>query len=374
MRNNPVYQLLVTSGDQGLLAANQTVEDLLPGQLGIFSRLTGRTANPANPGELREIFFGLGVDKNLDGTKDDVFLSAGQFIQTQGLLAMEKKAYTAPQTKTILIENMRAVPSTEYGLKFHFVSGELLQINGYQTPVKTYVVKTPDPSACPTCANCGNCNCVILAKMFKEAIDADLDNVVQAKMIHNSSIGGPVEVSLDKWQDWVDNPANVDECLALEITVRSEDVYRWCQIPMNYNWLREVDYNVSAIGGFQQTPADITVTQNIVYEQGGSYDMKWYEYFAGGWYGRPGIFRQLAVNGLPQREFFYTVDDTKKYDQYTFLYNLSSISGWRKYENNLETTVAIPIDDKSTTAAFETAINAIRTALQDYPGNAFVPL
>jgi hypothetical protein len=368
MRNNPVYQVLAPSGNQALLAADKTVEDLLPGQLGIFSRLTGKTANPVNPGELTGIFFGLGVDTDLDGKTDDVFFSAGQFIQAKGLLDMGKKPYVAPVKKVVEITDLKAVPSTEYGFRFYFVSGELNQIYGYQVPTMTFMVRTPDPSLCPTCENCGGCNCVILAKLLSEQINLNSEHMVVAEMIDED---GTV---ITDWDAFVADEANAEKCLGLRISVNSEKIWLWCQIPMNYNWLREVDFEIAPVGGFQQTPATLEVTQQLVYEQGAAYDLKWYEYFAGGWNGRPGVYRQFAVNGLPQRGFYYGIDDTKKYNQYTFLYNLRSVSGWFEHDNNLETIVAIATTDTATKTAFETAINDIRTVLQKFPGDAFQPL
>jgi hypothetical protein len=368
MRNNPVYQILAPSGNQALLAAGKTVQDLLPGQLGIFSRLTNQVLNPANPAELTGIYMALGVDENVDGVVDNVFFSAGQYIQSRGFLAMEKKAYTAPVTKIVKITNLQAVPSTEYGFRIYFTSGELLQINGFQTPIKTYMVRTPDPSLCPTCENCGGCNCQILAKMLAEAINTDNEKLLTAAVLDDT---GAVVTDVDAW---IADTANAEKCLSLQLTANNEQIWRWCAIPMNYNWLREVDFKVAIVGGFQQTPCTVATTQELVYEQGSGYDLKWQEYFAGGWYGRPGVFRQYAVNGLPQLGFYYTIDDTKKYNQYSFLYDLRSDSGWRHYDNNLETNVCIPNTDTATIGAFEAAINAIITALKDATGNYFVPL
>ena len=45
------------------------------------------------------------------------------------------------------------------------------------------------------------------------------------------------------------------------------------------------------------------------------------EYHAGGWNGRPGIYRALTATGLAADGYLYFADDTKKYNQIQLVYD-----------------------------------------------------
>ena len=77
-RNNDVFAVLPTVGNQVLLAAGNPVSSLLPGQLGCFDVNTGLSV--ASLATVRAFEFAVGIDDGA-GALGDMRKSAGQFIQ-----------------------------------------------------------------------------------------------------------------------------------------------------------------------------------------------------------------------------------------------------------------------------------------------------
>mgnify|MGYP003451044006 FL=1 len=114
----------------------------------------------------------------------------------------------------------------------------------------------------------------------------------------------------------------------------------------------------SLVDGFNCT-GKITVTQQAVGEEGNGTDIKQKEYHAGGWNGRPGIYRVSTVMGLAKDGFEYFADENVKYDQINLVYDHFSTAGWGEYLNNLLTLVAIPEPDTVTRNGFIGYLDAV---------------
>jgi len=78
--NNPVFQVLVPTGDQVVLPAGSPVTALAVGQIGVFSATTNLSQDATTIVNERAIFLAVGVDTAGGTTLDDVATSAGQNI------------------------------------------------------------------------------------------------------------------------------------------------------------------------------------------------------------------------------------------------------------------------------------------------------
>ena len=111
-RNNDVFQILVGKTQDTILAADNYPKDLLPGQVGIFDAKTNvsldETATPT------EFYIGVGIDSDGDGVTDNIAKSAGQYIQTAGVVDLSVRSYN------------QAVPA-------------IIEIAGYETQTMLYV-------------------------------------------------------------------------------------------------------------------------------------------------------------------------------------------------------------------------------------------
>lgn len=113
--------VMVTSGNQALVAPGTaltthtstpdccgglptvtTTYNILPGQLGVFDANTRKAVTADEITQLRgNIFFAVGVDKDGDGTTDDIISVPGDVINTCGITRATAEPYRASQTEIV---------------------------------------------------------------------------------------------------------------------------------------------------------------------------------------------------------------------------------------------------------------------------------
>lgn len=193
---NPVFQVLVTEGNQALLAQNQTLDDLAPGQLGIFDSNTNISVDAATTVKPREVYLALGVDRDGDSTVEDILKSAGQVIQIKHIKNFNLKCYTQALPKIVEITGFTAKCETEYGLKLEVRNQLGYLTNGYNQVAKTFVIKT---SCCEQedCVSCPQGDCNEIAIKLAAAINTDQDKVFKAELIDGP--GGAVVTDPDSF-------------------------------------------------------------------------------------------------------------------------------------------------------------------------------
>lgn len=175
-KENPIFQVLPTSGNQGLIAAGNKFSDLAAGQLGIFNAHTGLSVDGTALSNCRDIILALGVG----GT--DVRFSAGQFIEVKKLESLTLKGYMPETEKVIEITNFTAKCETEYAIKLTYRNQKSYRLNGYNQFTKTFTYYTP----CCTNTSCDDCgaygSAADLANGLATDINADDDAIVVASL------------------------------------------------------------------------------------------------------------------------------------------------------------------------------------------------
>lgn len=144
----------------------------------------------------------------------------------------------------------------------------------------------------------------------------------------------------------------------IRITTIPLAIQQFCGINTMYYNPRQTVVIPSLIEGFNCT-GKVTITQTALDEEGSGYDIKQKEYHAGGWNGKPGVYRASTALGLAMPGFKYFADEAKKYDQFNLIYDQFSTAGWKEYLNNLMTLVAIPGADTVTRNSFASVMDAI---------------
>ena len=91
-RNNDVFHLLVTKGNQAVLAKDKKVVELAPGQIGVFNYDTNLSIAAADPAP-RNFYMAVGVDAG-DGTTGDIMKSAGSHVQGKNIVFYSFRPYT----------------------------------------------------------------------------------------------------------------------------------------------------------------------------------------------------------------------------------------------------------------------------------------
>lgn len=449
-RGNDIFQVLVSSGDQALLAAGNSVEDLAPGQLGVFTYPEGVSVAPATTNlkaVAKNFFIAVGVDKTGSATLEDINTSAGTHIQLRNVVAYSARCYTPSQPKIVELVDFTVDCDTEYGVKFEIRNQQAYRVHGYNQVVKTFMVKTEE---CDGCEDCPSGKCVDLAVDLAAEVNADDDGLILAELIVPTgtitvtgepttdedltitlgseaaftvaildadddagvatkiaagingvsgtayrasssaevvTIYGPTaaDVTIDAGttgatftdtnlvetvvSDVAAFVAAVDAdgsgevegseiCPGLRFTVQAEALKTYCEINLNYFYPRQTDIIVSKIEGFKSN-GTISTTQEIVYEEGSGYDVRQLEYEAGGWNGKPGIYRTSEMRGVSRNGFEYYASSTGKYFMLHLGYDQASIAGFLEHKNNQRTILAIPATDDTTRDAIVALLDAM---------------
>lgn len=343
--NNKVFQVLVAKGNQPLAAAGTSLDALADGQLGIFDVNTN-LAVPATA--VKKFFLAVGVDSNGDGTIDNIVTSAGQEVQKENIRDFTFKPHTAARPMILEITDLNNIKcETEYAIKFEFRNSQIYARQGYVQYTKTFGIKTECCDGSDAGINTD------LVKKFLEAFNADESGMFKAEAITGAS--GTVIADLDAY---VADEANLAVLGNVSLRITSNDlaIQKYCDINLQYHNLRQTVIIPSLIEGFNCT-GKVTITQNAASEEGSGYDIKQKEYHAGGWNGKPGVYRASSALGLAMPGFDYMADASLKYDQFHLVYDQFSTAGWGEYLNNLMTVIAIPATSTVTRDAFATAMN-----------------
>jgi hypothetical protein len=161
--------------------------------------------------------------------------------------------------------------------------------------------------------------------------------------------------------------ANPGVCLGITISTNPTASYPFNgDIPLKYWYVRGTVAIVSLIEGFTCN-GTATMTQQLVYTEGSGYDLRWQEYLAGGWNGKPGPYRVSALLGVQRSGFEYFATATANYHQVTLTYDMQSQSNFEHYQANLQTIIGIPCADTTTLTGLIAILDHI---FPQFPANA----
>jgi hypothetical protein len=187
-----------------------------------------------------------------------------------------------------------------------------------------------------------------------EAINLDTDKLFLAELIVAAE--GAVILPADV-PAWV--IANPDSCLGIRVTVQPETLSTFCCINLDYVYPRLTKINIHLGCGFECTGV-VTETQEMVFEQGSGYDVAHEEYVAGGWNGKPGIYRIGNFWGVPVgRDFSTFADPNATYTRIAIHGGTNNLSAWKTYHNLYAGFVAIPTADTTTLVALIAALDSM---------------
>lgn len=367
-RNNDIFQVLVTSGNQPLITNDLKVTQLLPGQIGFFNSDTNRSTAVAT----KNFYIAVGLDTDGDGVTDDVAKSTGFHIQKRNLVHYSFRPHTPARSMKMVLRDYTADCETEYGLKIELRNSEIYRTQGYNQFTKTYSIVTACCDKCePTCPS-GDAN--EITKLLMININNDPTGLIKAKAIarqpltrltHGISvdIAKGAEVSPEDLQALMTYNADQTDVADyvytdLEIETVAQPVNNAAGLNLNYFKVRGTVVLASKIEGFKCN-GTLDVTQQIAFEEGSGYDVRELEYFASGW--KQGPYRLSTINGVAN-ERFVTANAATKYDQIALTHDQYSQGAWLEYFSNQATLVAIPATDTVTRNAFMTRLDLFTTS------------
>ena len=146
-RNNDVFQVLVTKGNQAVLAKDKKVTELAPGQIGVFDFNTNLSIDATTTAIPRNFYFAVGLDPNGTGSITDIAKSSGSHIQGKNIAFYSFRPHTPGRPMKVLLKDYVANCETEYGIKLELRNQEIYKTQGYNQFTKSYTMVT------------GCCNC-----------------------------------------------------------------------------------------------------------------------------------------------------------------------------------------------------------------------
>lgn len=368
-RNNDVFQVLVSKGNLALLAAGAAPEALAVGQLGLFDANTHLSVTATVP---REYYFALGVDPNGGSVLGDIKTSAGQLIQSKGVVNKSYKPHTAGRPKIVTVGGYKASCDTDYGIRIEYRNSKIYRLQGSNQFSQAFVVRTP---CCADCAaDCEDTDANILTQLFVANINATAGGRVIATAVARQPIvaltvgtsvdyaaGAPIsDADINVLIAWnaVDSNATkyyTDFTLtSVPIKIVDKNV-----VSLGYYPFLQTDIIVSRIDGFGCSGGTVTITQELAQEEGSGLNIQHKEYHASGWNGS-GPYVQSEITGAFKYIPTLAVP-TGFYDQFILEYNQKSESGWKEYENVLSTIFAVPEADTVTRDSLAAVLDVLTT-------------
>ena len=350
-RNNDVFHLLVTKGNQAVLAKDKKVTELLPGQIGIFNYDTNLSFDATVATAPRNFYLAVGVDAG-NGTTGDIMKSAGSHVQGKNIAFYSFRPYTPGRPMKVLLKDFVANCETEYGVKLELRNQEIYRTQGYNQFTKTYTMKTSCCDGCePTCPS-GDAN--EITKQLYININNDTSGLVKANIKPRAGATLPAGVTVDAQGNLT--LAQVDTIMAanaaqanlanyvytdLEIETVPQTIQDFCSVSLNYMYPRQTVAILTKVGDFKCS-GTVATTQTAVFEEGAGIDVKQLEYKTKGWTESP--YRVSTVNGVADNRIFITVANAK-YDVFALTYDQFSLGGWLEYYHNQASIIAIPTAD-----------------------------
>lgn len=344
---NPAFQVLVTSGNQGVAAAGIRPEALLSGQLGVFDYNTGLSVDGSVPSKNKNVFIAVGkaVGAAAGSASTDLMKSAGENIEKAGLRAYTQKPAVAGVDKKVVIAFGVLDVSGTLGVKIEFRSQEAYRNFGNNTPHKSAFVSTPADSTSKDAYN------AVIVALGTELLNVDDEGILSVAYLDSGAA------------DAVIAKASILDAVGkvkLQISASATAIASYSNVNLKYLANRLTNIVVAVTDG--AIAPVITTTQEMVFPEGTGYDINQKEYIAGGWNGNPGVYRESGIGfaGVSVMAVPATI-----YDQLIISYENTGIGGGQPYKTSLQTIIAIPDADNTTFTAVENLLNLV---LRDISG------
>lgn len=368
-RNNDVFQILVTKGNQAVLAKDKKVTELAPGQIGVFDFNTNLSIDATTTAIPRNFYFAVGLDPNGTGSITDIAKSSGSHIQGKNIAFYSFRPHTPGRPMKVLLKDYVANCETEYGIKLELRNQEIYKTQGYNQFTKSYTMVT---GCCNCAAPCDIKDANEITRDLFINISNDPSGLIKANIKPRAGTTLPSGVTVDANGNLT--LAQLDQLIAfnatqsdvadfaltdLEIETITQNIRNFCSVNLQYHYPREAVVIMTKIAGFKCN-GEVEVTQPAVFEEGSGYDLKQKEYMALGWRDSP--YRLSTLNGVADSRNF-NVDANVKYDQFHLTYDQFSLGAWLEYYNNEATTIGVPATDTVTRNGLATVLDLL---LQKY--------
>ena len=354
--SNPIFAVLITSGNSAMVANGTFVANTGVGQLGAFNAKTNLAVDNTSPAsELTEIYFAVGIDRDGDTVTDDIIKSAGRCIQRHNVVSYDIACYQAHVPQVVVANNYIASCGETQGFRITITDADAFVAYGFQPFEKVINVVNDD---CEGCEDCPSGDCKAFALAFRTKANEDPDGLFTVKLVDPADAANVDSPDLDA--------ANVallgnDACPAIQFVTNNPAIATYCGINEKYVHPRGAFLEIS--GNNLTDNVTIATVQDLVFEDGLGYDLKHKEFFAYGYTHGPyarfesGVskaFDSFAVSGT----HYVVVQLSADYKR---------MDGFLDYSAPQDTIIGIPCDDSNTALAvvdfLDTFVGAAPVAL-----------
>jgi hypothetical protein len=353
-RNNVVFNVLPISSNTAILPKNSTMEALLavPGKVGFFDAETNVSVDATSTKPKK--FYAAVSTANGTFRK-----SAGQYIQTKGIINLTERAYQAGSPMVVTIDMPKAKCDTEYGIRVEFRNSRIYRFQGYNQYSKAFIVKTP---CCDDCADdCNSYDVNLLLQALRNRVNLDNDNVIEAKLIT------PVALFEEEEAGEIDIPglsgdlaagATISDAdllaintynatavtkliLKLVLTSKPIQIGQWAQVNLAFHKLIETVLIVSPLEDSNMCSYMTVSNQFPVMTEGSGANVMSKEYEAAGWNGA-GPYVVSDTTSTPIGNIEYLANQATNYHQFALEHEFKLNSGFGEYEEPHTTYFALP--------------------------------
>ena len=336
---NKVFQVLVTSGNQALAAAGQSVDDLPVGQLAIVNFDTGKTIATVDNSVKTFQFFVKAPDGD--------FYKTPEIVKDQIVYAHKANAQEAQPQRIKIKDYKLADCDTTYTLYFQLANTKELRI--YSNPVwaKTFSVVVG-------CPNCDSENPNKLTAALVHAINNDNEGVLKAWATKRSD--GSVIADIDAFvastegADYSD-PANLSDLVVETVPVKLGEICNG--ISDMYAHPRVTTMDIGLRDGFECNNGTVETLQDPQPAIGSGVDIQHLEMIAGGWNDLSGPYRKSNYGFLPRFNRHVVADPNKNYVQYTLGFEINIPGLITPIPHYNDVIIAVPSEDNTTTGSLD---------------------
>lgn len=330
---NPLFQVLVMFGNSAIATSGKRVDELKPGQLGIFDYETNLAITPTVMKTTPRFFFAVGKSTTGSTTvSNEVMKSASEYVQLSGVKNTVAKDYQAGVNQVLTYNIGTLQADMDYGIKLEVQSQEAFSNFGYNLPTKSFFVNS-GPESDPLS---GIASTEDFVDKMVAAINNDVETILTA-----------AKVDADTFT----------------VTVSADSQEMFGEVNLKYANPLGVKVTPSLIN-LEDTGSTVAETTAMVYEQGSGYDVNQREYEAGGWNGNPGVYRASDTTYLSGGE--KVADKAGTYASLSVSYMNDGVGGGQTYQKSLLTEIVCPAGESTGLGA----LNALALAL---PGGKAFP-
>jgi len=354
---SPVTSVLVTKGDQPIVAVGTTIDQILPGQIGFFDEY-GVAVDATTVLDISKLMLAVGTNKGtLTGAQADGYItSAFRHIDLTDRYIANAKCYSPSQDEKWIVSGFDICCDKTYTLRVNVQSGMLYNFRGFLGLERSHTVKA---RCCKT--SCATCDPVEVTPDCKQLVIDLYHNINTAANVYYKA-------------EYVDitNPAApvvlteaavlaLTDCdnLGLQLETIPEKMAEYCCIDLNDYYRKAVKLELKFTDELECVAKAERIQEVALEQNSGEQVWQVFEEYALIQQAAPTSWYQFShLTPLPISHPKGIVDKSEKYTVVNIQHDSTFHNSHHSFVNRFNTIIAIPCTDSATTAAVAALLDA----------------